>query len=99
MTQKTTWTIPPYAILSWIEGRDLIVALPLKDGGHYFSRYPLSEGGLSKALHAMQDLRTKTAVITGDHKIALPQPPIKRQNTLPDSKRGLIDEILKKHGF
>lgn len=96
---KTTFPIPAYAITCWADPRDIIVVTPTSDGGQYFQRFPLTEGGLSKALAVMRDLRVKNTVITGDYPIALPKPRPRPLKDVPDDFADVIDEIMKNSGI
>lgn len=60
MAKSTTLQIPPYAAQVWTDDRQIYLNL-----GGYIQAYPLTEGGLSKALYLMRQayLRTKPATL------------------------------------
>lgn len=66
---------PPWAVIAWADEANVYIELPVKDGPPYIQRYPLTEGGLAKALKVMIDAHfrfkkvgTKTRpVVMDDH--------------------------------
>jgi len=54
MSNKSHTGRPPWAVTAWVDTTAVYIELPMKAGGQpYIVTYPLSEGGLAKALSFM----------------------------------------------
>lgn len=57
MTKPDTYAtayIPPHAITCWVDDSYVYTTVPCKSGPPLIQRYPLTEGGLSKALNFLR---------------------------------------------
>ena len=50
---------PPWALTCWVDNRHIFVELPTKGSQPYVMKFPLSEGGLTKALNILRDRGTE----------------------------------------
>lgn len=65
---------PPHAVTLWLTDHDIIAQLPMKDGGiPYLIKFPLSEGGLLRALELLK--QRKHEVLSPLEAQALYEPP------------------------
>ena len=48
--------IPPWSVTMWADDKAIYSEVPFKNGGSYIQRYPLSEGGLWKALQMLREM-------------------------------------------
>lgn len=46
---------PPWAVVAWADERAVYIELPVTNGPAYIQKFPLTEGGLAKALKVMID--------------------------------------------
>jgi hypothetical protein len=66
--------IPPHAVTMWATDHDIIVMLPMKNGGTpYMMKFALSEGGLMQALEVLK--QRKHEVLSPTEAAALYEPP------------------------
>jgi len=87
---------PPFALLCWTDGHDLFIELPLTQGeGSYVARYPLSEGGLAKALaHMARAHEENPAPKPYQHPAA--QPTVRKFSNFTETQRDLAQAVLRK---
>lgn len=87
---------PPYAVRIWTDPTSIYVEHPMKDGSSsYISRYPLSEGGLAKAIAFMSTLHEATpSPVRYSH--ATTQPPVRRFSNFTENQRDMATSILRK---
>lgn len=45
---------PPHAVIMWTDDINIYVELPTTMGNPYITKYPVNEGGLSKALNILR---------------------------------------------
>lgn len=65
MAQMDMDAIPPWAVICWETDHDIIVALPMKDGGiPYLMKFPKTSGGLSEALKVLSTQRREAILPT-----------------------------------
>lgn len=55
MTKFSSEYRPPWAVVAWADEANVFIELPVKDGPPYIQRFPITEGGLGKALKVMID--------------------------------------------
>ncbi len=77
---------PAWAVTMWSDDHDIFVELPMTGGGvPYIMRYPLTEGGLSRALEVLRIRKRETVLPTMDQpaNYTLPrhQPQVKLSKT------------------
>ena len=94
---------PSYAVVAWADDQYVYVELPCKDAAPYIMKFPLSENGLSQALHLMKDARKKApkandiASWTGGKQATLKPPVVNRINpAFSDGQRLAARTLLKK---
>lgn len=95
---------PPWAATMWSDDHAIYIEFPVKGGPPYVTEFPLSEGGLAKALYTMRSLHQKLApVYTGDRPHAIAKPPrhpmVKTKSvgeSYTDAQRENAREVLRK---
>lgn len=90
---------PPYAVVMWCDHHSIYSEIPASNGGlPYIQSWPLTEGGLSKALAQMKELFVKDQPLGGDYRIPL-NPLIKQAtgiNNFSVDQRAAARDILRK---
>lgn len=90
---------PPYAITVWCDHHSIYTEIPATNGGQpYIQSWPLTEGGLSRALGQMRELFVKDQPLGGDYRIPL-NPLIKQAtgiNNFSVEQRQAARDILRK---
>lgn len=62
MSASSTTFIPLHALTVWADDHDIFVSIPTAAGSQpYISKYPLTEGGLSKAISILKVRRKELA--------------------------------------
>ena len=94
---------PSWAVVVWLDDQNVYVELPCKDTAPYIMKFPLSENGLSQALHLMKDARKKPAKAngiaswTGGKQATLPAPKVNRISpAFDDGQRLAARNLLRK---
>lgn len=104
MTEAAKYFRPPWAVVAWADAEAVYVELPMEPVP-YIQRFPLTEGGLSKALRTLRDLTPPppvgSAKFTLPPRTSLPVPRGKRPKRPPLSpeRRATILNLLKKSGL
>lgn len=103
---------PPWAVVMWSDDNNVYVELPMKDPSlpPYIMKYPLSEGGLSQALHALrrpkEEIKPTYAQPANYTKAAADHPAIKHSPSrdrllaeTTESQREMAKRVLAKLGI
>ena len=89
---------PIYAITCWCDATSIYTELPAVNGGQpYIQSWPLTEGGLSKALAQLRDLHRQAEPLGGNYKI--PFNPLLRKadiNNFSEDQRRSARDVLRK---
>lgn len=107
MTTKTTFPKPRWALTLWVAEGSILVEMPTAYDEPYYLKYPLTEGGLSKALNLLKfqhrecTRRGPRTIKNNAGDVLGTKHPIKRPITAGTTQenRDRIKEILKKRGL
>ena len=103
--------IPAYAVTMWASDTDVFVALPMTKGGiPYIMRFPLNEGGLTRALEVLKERKREVLTPTKENPTNYTVPPQQPQVRVSKARERLLAEttpeqrdaaqsLLRKLGF
>lgn len=109
MNEKAQSYVPPHVAMCWVDDRYIYVATPM-GYEQYIQNFPLTEGGLSKALNLLKARYAQlppghvfTPVRQATPKVRIAKrwsgEPSKKRPELTDERSNAVDEILKKRGM
>jgi hypothetical protein len=90
---------PAWAVTCWCDDEFVYVALPVKNAAPYIQKFPLTEGGMTKAINILR-VQRKTLAHGKPHKVT--QAPITRYGSLrplSDTNRAKVLAAMKKAGI
>lgn len=97
-TFATSFT-PAWAVTCWCDDSFVYVALPVKNAAPYIQKFPLTEGGMTKAINI---LRVQRQHLSHGRPHKLSSTPIKRYGSLrplSDTNRAKVLAAMKKAGI
>lgn len=88
---------PPWSVVAWVDSTRVYIELPSATGVPYITAYPLTEGGLSKALSTMRDAHRQAQPLGGDYHIPLnPMMKGQRPQAYTPESRAKARDILRR---
>lgn len=89
--------LPPWAVTMWADDKAIYSEVPFKDGGSYIQRYPLSEGGLWKALQVLREMHR---IMGKDKEYEVKLVKVRPSKlSATDEQKSRVRELLKRRGL
>lgn len=96
MAEALTSARPPWSVVCWVDDNFVYTEVPCVSGPPLIQKYPLTEGGLSRALNFLRAFHREHQPAGGDYKITLQAKITRDAPKGSDAQREKAREILRK---